>query len=1118
MSARSRRWHSVAAAAVLFGATTAGTSSPATVEAFAWLSPPPVDGDGVDCPRLLGTATRIAVVTSPAEPGRAVLITDDGRWVALQRTDEARVPPSDAGGALTLVAVPGQSAALHGAWPLADCRVHGWLLPDARDGSAVADELAQLLIAMAFDTETAQLAGAKPGGLRARAERRVAAHEELRAHLGGAAALTLHLEWQATQAQIDAGKVVSEIGTGERRLSSLQAQLGEHSHATVQALIEVATALYALERQREVFALLDPRLAAVRAAIGAGHRQTLELERLRVRALIAVRGGSAGVAAAENLVLEAERALPADDAMRFSCRFVLAQALLIAGRYAEALAILEPLARRLGDEQSLRVARLLDRQAAGYTAIGRLSEGLLAQQRSYLMTSALVGTDHPDTLAAINNYGNNLRQLGDHDSALPFARQAYEGYNRLYGPGHAASVVSARALSLVLGELGRPTESLQIIEPQIQAAVVRLGPDHRQTINTKLHQAELLDLVGRYAESIAVSESVLAPATRLFGESGELTIVAHTILAGALAGAGDRVRAQEHLAVAVERIGRVKDQRRALSLLGTAAAAAERFDDGATLEALLRQFVDLVDQSDPSGLSEDAASQLLSERAAPYMRYVALLAERGEIEAAFDLSERFKGRVLLASLREITSDTSPALPEKVRVELTELRRQMRAAEVQAASAAGDAARVEAGARREAAAQAYLARRASARREYPRFAAITEAPVLGSGDVARVLAVEACLLSFVVGETRAGVFVVGRSTRMQYIALPSPKELDATVQALRNAWSEPAGRALDGEAGAALSKALAAAIAACPRNTKKLVISPDGALALLPFELIGAGGTTIGARYATSYVQSFSIYGLMRQRPPVARNKRPLLAIGAPTFGPTAAAPVATLASSEALRTATLRGAVAQIGRDETATRRAFDALGVTWSPLPGAEREARAVSQLFNPHVLLLGDEASEERLADLNRRGELRKYRFLLFSTHGYMSLAYPMLSAIVLRQPGSAGYDGYLTAAELPLYDLDTELIVLSACETGVGQVRSGTGVMGLPLSLMIAGNRNAVVTLWRVPDASASKFVARLFEHLKANTPPAEALAQTKREMASDRRYSHPVHWAGFVLYGS
>jgi hypothetical protein len=152
-----------------------------------------------------------------------------------------------------------------------------------------------------------------------------------------------------------------------------------------------------------------------------------------------------------------------------------------------------------------------------------------------------------------------------------------------------------------------------------------------------------------------------------------------------------------------------------------------------------------------------------------------------------------------------------------------------------------------------------------------------------------------------------------------------------------------------------------------------------------------------------------------------------------------------------------------------------------------------------------------------LNASGELGRYRYLLVATHGYLSYTHPSLSAIVLRQPGAAGFDGYLTAAELPLYELTSELIVLSACETGLGPVRAGAGVMGLPLALMVAGNRNAVVTLWSVPDASAAEFVTRLFRHLKAGAPPDEALTATKREMARHPRFGHPVHWAGFVLYG-
>ena len=432
---RSRRCRATTAA-VLFAASSVWPSVPAAATEPHWLAVPPLTGDGVDCARLLGRTARVAIATSPADPQRAALITDDGRLVALQVNDGALAPPNDSNRTLTLVTASDKTPSLYGAWPLADCRVHGWPLPGAMSGSTFPEEFARRLIAIAADYETQEQAGSRPGGLQARAERRRAAHTDVRTHLGDAAPLTLHLEWLVTTAQIDAGAVVSDLGAGERRLDALQAQLGSSSYATLQTLFELANALSGLDRQREVFALLDPRLPAVRDAIGERHRQALQLERLRVRALIVVRGGPAGVEAAEVLVANAERALPPDDPLLFSSRFVLAQALLIAGRYVEGLAILEPLQRQIGNEQSLRAAALLDRLASGYTAVGRLSEGLLAQQKSYLMTMALVGADHPDTLRAINNYGNNLRQLGDNDAALPFVRQAYEGYNRLYGPGH----------------------------------------------------------------------------------------------------------------------------------------------------------------------------------------------------------------------------------------------------------------------------------------------------------------------------------------------------------------------------------------------------------------------------------------------------------------------------------------------------------------------------------------------------------------------------------------------------------------------------------------------------------------------------------------------------------
>jgi CHAT domain-containing protein len=162
---------------------------------------------------------------------------------------------------------------------------------------------------------------------------------------------------------------------------------------------------------------------------------------------------------------------------------------------------------------------------------------------------------------------------------------------------------------------------------------------------------------------------------------------------------------------------------------------------------------------------------------------------------------------------------------------------------------------------------------------------------------------------------------------------------------------------------------------------------------------------------------------------------------------------------------------------------------------------------------------ATEQRLQALNAQGELRNYRYLLLSAHGYLSPEQPALSSIVLGlQQRTAEADGYVTAAEWPGYDLRSELAVLSACDSGVGKVVSGEGVMGLPFAMFVAGNVNTVLSLWPVEDRAAADFVAAFFEKVRAGQNATQALAATKREFSRHRRWSHPSYWAPFILVGA
>lgn len=1054
-----------------------------------------------DCARLLADGPHTARFWHPGDGRHGVLVVDDGRALALTRAEVSEP---------ARLAAPG---------PGALCP--GLQLPEPTMTPSIPDDAAAALIEAVSNDPGHEAASNRPGGLEARATHWHQAAARLRTAWPAVEsdpvgrALLERLQALATRAGAAAGDARPDVALVERRWRALRSARGAGAAATVEALLDATSTLESLEQATAAKALLAGEWPALAGALPPPSLQRLHLHAQWVRLRLATEGALRTLPDALALLTELRDGLTPDDPLRQDGELTVARVMLAAGRSAEAATLLESLAVRLGDRPTRRGSRVHDRLSVLYTRAGRLSEGLLASQRAFVMATALVDPDHPDALRAYNNHADTLRQLGDVESALPLARQAFEGYRRRFGDGHAITLISARNLSLQLGELQRADEALSVVQPQVQAALTRLDPDDAQLLNTRIHLIELLDLLGRHAEAAAEGEAVLPRAERRFGPDGELTLVASILLAGAQAGAGRLDRAQALLQKAGEQIDRIPDQRRALALLDLAARVAERTQDPTRHEALLRRFVEIAEQADRSGLSEDVASWVHEFRAGPHLRWTVMRAERGEIDQAFDLSERFKGRVLLATLGQLASDQSRVLPETLRVELAAARQRIREAEAQQAAAAEPVAQVAAGERRESAARQYLALRERAKREHSRFAAVAEAPILTARDASRVLKPGQCLLSYVLAAEHAGVFVVARRQPIRWHSLPPPKAIDDVVQRLRASWSGASTGTGDATVMATAARLVGPALQSCPPAARRLIVSPDGAMALLPFEPLVVQGRRLVERYTISYVQSLSVLAQLRRRS-AARSDRGLLGIGAPTFASTAADSTEAL-PVQALRAAAQSRAVATLDSDPQAARRAFDAMGVRWAPLPGAARELREVSHQFRSPTLLLGDDATEARVAEMNERGELARYRHLLFATHGFLSYTHPQLSAIVLRQPGSAQHDGYLTAAELPLLHLDSELVVLSACETGVGPVRSGSGVMGLPLALMAAGNRHAVVSLWSVPDQSTGELVIRLFRHVRLGRTPAEALARAKRELAAMPRFASPLHWAGFVVYG-
>ncbi|MBE9148014.1 CHAT domain-containing tetratricopeptide repeat protein [Coleofasciculus sp. LEGE 07092] len=184
----------------------------------------------------------------------------------------------------------------------------------------------------------------------------------------------------------------------------------------------------------------------------------------------------------------------------------------------------------------------------------------------------------------------------------------------------------------------------------------------------------------------------------------------------------------------------------------------------------------------------------------------------------------------------------------------------------------------------------------------------------------------------------------------------------------------------------------------------------------------------------------------------------------------------------------------------------FDKPPEPLTPLPGAEQEAKAIAPLLNTQPLI-GSQATETAI-----KQRLTNAQFIHLATHGLLDDIRGIGSAIALTPSDSD--DGLLTADEILNLDLNAELVVLSACDTGRGRI-TGDGVVGLSRSLISAGTASVVVSLWQVPDDSTAFLMTQFYQNLQQNQDKAQALRQAM--LTTMKQYPQPLQWAAFTLIG-
>ena len=177
--------------------------------------------------------------------------------------------------------------------------------------------------------------------------------------------------------------------------------------------------------------------------------------------------------------------------------------------------------------------------------------------------------------------------------------------------------------------------------------------------------------------------------------------------------------------------------------------------------------------------------------------------------------------------------------------------------------------------------------------------------------------------------------------------------------------------------------------------------------------------------------------------------------------------------------------------------------------LPGAEQEAIDIAALLNTEPIL-GNAATKASVVQ-----KMSNARIIHLATHGILDEFQGLNGGVVLAADGTGEFnDGLLTAAEIAQMELNAELVVLSACNTGQGRI-TGDGVVGLSRSLILAGVPSVVVSLWAVPDQPTGELMVEFYQQMETTDNKAQALRQAM--LVIREKYPDPVAWAGFTLIG-
>lgn len=789
-------------------------------------------------------------------------------------------------------------------------------------------------------------------------------------------------------------------------------------------------------------------------------------------------------------------------------RFHRFQPRAAAGFLEGALRIAEELRHR--DQELL----LLSELAFAYDDLGEKHDALVLYEKALVLSKELGNVR--EEANALNNLGWQYAFLGKPEEAIAHYQQSVELSRRRGDLAMEAKGLNNQAL---IYEKLDPAKARELYGRSL-ALGRELGDLEIQSM--AMNNLAFLDLrQGDPASALRRSQSALALAAGL----PPVEVYVRLALGQAYRRLGDLEAARRELAAVLRLCRKHEDPVRESMALAALARTEIQGGDLPRARSLLEEGIRILESLRKEVTQPDLRASFLASRKDTYELYTDTLMAldraqpgKGFAAEALRASEQTRARSLLDILTEagasVRDEANPVLVEKgarLLGEIEDLER--RRLELLGLDGSATEARAV-GARLTEALAEHRKLEAELVASSPRFAALTHPEPLSVAEVQRdVLDGSATLLEYALGEERSFLWVVSPHS-LQTFELPPRARIEEAARrwydVLRVHPEQPGGRKAANEARQAADVLSAMLLQPAEKllNGQPLLIVSDGALQYLPFAALPMPASLGGSKRAplvtghqiVSLPSASALAVLRRELAGRPQAPKMLAVLAAPVFRLRATPKAAALAPH--------RGLIGDTRVSDIDPRRL--------PRLTFSEREAEVIAGLVPQGEVFKGYDASRATVTS----GKLAGYRMLHFATHGLIDSRRPELSSLVLSLFNERGepQNGLLRLHDIYNLKLQADLVVLSACQTALGQEIRGEGLVGLTRGFMYAGAARVVASLWSVDDRATSVLMQRFYRHMiSGGMSPAAALRQAQSEMSREARWQDPYYWAAFSLQG-